>query len=248
MFKIKFHLTIYRYEIILAAIVLLLTGSIVVSSKDKAKDFTFQDPRYPYKIALTFDDGPHPYFTDRLVSILREHNAPATFFLVGRQALEYPQLVQLISLAGHEVAGHSLTHSNFTKLSDKEIVNDIEMTRSILEDASGKKSFFFRPPGGQYNLKVIKAGGLAGQDMVLWSVFPKDHEADDPEVIVSRVLNQASDGGVILLHSGREATIAALPKIIKTLKERGYQFVTVMQLRTVSPSRQYVWLKRGMDY
>jgi peptidoglycan-N-acetylglucosamine deacetylase len=248
MFKIKFHLVIYRYEIILASIILMLTGSIVVSSKDKVKDFTFRDPRYPYKIALSFDDGPHPYFTDRIVDILSENKAPATFFVVGRMALEYPQLVEELTVSGNEVEGHSFNHTNLTKFSQKEITKDLNMTRGLIEDLSGKKSFFFRPPGGDYDLKVEKAAGSVGEEMVLWSVFPKDHEENDPEIIVDRVLKQASDGGVVLLHSGREPTLIALPIIIKELRERGYQFVTVMQLRSDSPSKQYAWLKKGFEY
>jgi peptidoglycan/xylan/chitin deacetylase (PgdA/CDA1 family) len=248
MFKVKFHLVIYRYEIILAAIILLLTGGIVVSSKDKAIDFTFRDPRYPYKIALSFDDGPHPDFTDRIVGILRENKVPATFFVVGRMALEYPQLVEELSVSGNEVEGHSYNHNNLTKFSEQQIIKDLNLTRGLIEDLSGKKSFFFRPPGGNYDLKVVKAAGSVGEEMVLWSVFPKDHEENDPKVIVDRVLKQAADGGVVLLHSGREPTLIALPVIIKELRERGYQFVSVMQLRSASPPNQYAWLKKGLEY
>jgi peptidoglycan-N-acetylglucosamine deacetylase len=243
MLKIKFHLIIYRYELILAIIVLLLTGSITVSSKDTSRDFCFQDIKCPYKIALTFDDGPHPYFTDSLISILRRNNVPATFFLVGRVAMEYPQLVEELGLAGHELEIHGFTHSNLAKLSDGAIVKELSLTRSVIEDITGKKCFFFRPPGGQYNAEVVKEARSIGQDMVLWSVFPKDHEVDDPNIIIKRVLEQAADGGVILLHSGREPTLEALPVIIKRLRERGFQFVTVMQLRSSAPSKQYVWLK-----
>jgi peptidoglycan/xylan/chitin deacetylase (PgdA/CDA1 family) len=248
MFKIKFNLVIYRYEAILAAIILLLTGSIVVSSKDKVKDFSFQDPRYPYKIALSFDDGPHPYFTDRIVGILRENRAVGTFFVVGRMALEYPQLIEELSVSGNEVEGHSYNHTNLTLFTENELSKDLNLTRGIIEDLSGKKSFFFRPPGGDYNLKVVKAAGLANEEMVLWSVFPKDHEENNPQIIIDRVLKQATNGGVVLLHSGREPTLAALPVIIKELRARGYQFVSVMQLRSDSSAKQYAWLKRGLEY
>ena len=243
MFKINFHLVIYRYEIILALIVLLLTGSIVVSSKDRAKDFAFRDPRYPYKIALTFDDGPHPVYTDRLISVLRQNKVPATFFVVGKMALQHPELVEELSLAGHEIEVHGFTHTNLTKLSERDVEKELNETRSIIEDITGKKCFFFRPPGGQFNDKVIKEASLLGEEMVLWSVFPKDHEENDPEIIIQRVMAQAADGGVVLLHSGRDPTIAALPEIIKRLREKGFEFVTVVELRSSATHSQLAWLK-----
>lgn len=234
---------IYRYEMILAIIVLLLTGSIVVSSKDKIKDYAFEDPRYPYSIALTFDDGPHPVYTDRLVSVLKKFNVPATFFVVGRQAAEFPQLIEELSLAGHEVEVHGFNHKNLTKLSDAEIEKELSLTRGVIETITGRRSYFFRPPGGQYNARVVKDAGSLGQAMVLWSVFPMDHDEEDPAVIISRVMAQARDGGVVLLHSGRDPTLKALPVIISLLRERGFRFLTVMQLRTKGPEGGMVWLK-----
>jgi peptidoglycan/xylan/chitin deacetylase (PgdA/CDA1 family) len=243
MFKINFHLVIYRYELILAVIVLLLTGSIVVSSKDRVKDLAIHDPRYPYRIALTFDDGPHPEYADKLVSVLRQNNVPATFFVVGKMVLQHPELIQELSLAGHEIEVHGFTHTNLTKLSAEEVEKELTGTRSIIEDITGKKCFFFRPPGGQFNNKVIKKATSLGMEMVLWSVFPKDHEENDPQVIIQRVMSQATDGGVVLLHSGRDPTLAALPEIIKRLREKGYEFVTVERLRTSASPEEFAWLK-----
>jgi peptidoglycan/xylan/chitin deacetylase (PgdA/CDA1 family) len=120
---------------------------------------------------------------------------------------------------------------------------ELGVTRSLIEDISGKKCLYFRPPGGQYNAKVVKEAGELGQGMVLWSVFPKDHEVDDRSVIIARVLAQAHDGGVVLLHSGRESTLSALPEIIRLLREKGYRFVTVAQLRAGAPEEKLAWLK-----
>jgi len=244
MFKINFHLVIYRYEMVVALIVLLLTGSIVVSSKDRPQDLADQNPRYPYKIALTFDDGPHPDFTDRLVSALRRDNVKATFFIVGKQGMEYPMLIKELSMAGHEVEVHGFTHVNLTKISDDKIEKELSLTRAVIEDITGKKCLYFRPPGGNYDARVLKYAGAVGQGMVLWSVFPKDHDEGDSELIIQKVFAQASDGGVVLLHSGREPTLKALPVIIARLREMGFQFVTVEQLRTGGgPQNQLVWRK-----
>ncbi len=211
MLKIDFHLVIYRYEIIVAFIVLLLTGSIVVSSKDFVQDFAFQNPRYPHKIALTFDDGPHPYYTDKLIDVLAENKVHATFFIVGRMAMEYPQLIEELSVAGHELEVHGFLHKNLTKLSDEGIEKELGMARSVIEDISGKKCLFYRPPGGQYNERVKMIADSMGQAMVLWFVFPKDHEEENPDIIIKRVLEQASDGGVVLMHSGRVSDYSCSP-------------------------------------
>lgn len=240
MFKINFHLIVYRYELILVAIVLILAGSAVVSSKDReTKEL------YPYKIALTFDDGPHPYYTDKIVSILQNNNAKGSFFIVGRLAMEYPYLIQQISLAGNEVDIHTFTHRNLSKLKDDEIRRELSITASLIKDISNQKSIFFRPPGGQYNKKVLQIAGDLNQNMILWTVFPKDHEEDDPEVILKTVLRQAGDCGVVLLHSGRPATLQALPKIIQELRNMGYQFVTVSELKNyTNKPAQFAWYKK----
>lgn len=240
MFKFDFHFIIHRYELILALIVLFLTGSITVSSKDREPS-PYPLQRYPSAIALTFDDGPHPYFTDKIISILQEYNAPSTFFVVGRLAMEYPHLVQHLVVAGHEVGGHTFTHCNLAKSSDRVITRELSMTRDMLRDITGKDCPFFRPPGGQYTSHVIDVAAGLGQDMALWSVFPKDHEENDPAVIVKRVMDQATDGGVVLLHSGRPSTLRALPQIITALRVKGYRFVTVSQLRRERAGKETAW-------
>lgn len=229
MLRIDLDITIRRYEIILALIILLLTGSVFIAPPERERP-VFVDNRYPYRIALTFDDGPHPYFTDRLLTLLKKEHVRATFFTVGRLVMEYPYLVQEISLAGHELAGHSFTHRNLSRLSDDEVRRELSITRGMIEDLSGKRVPYFRPPGGQYNQRVVSLGKSMGLSMVLWSVFPKDHEEPSSDVIVDRVLQQATDGGIVLLHSGVEATYNALPRIVSELRKRGYRFVTISEL------------------
>jgi peptidoglycan/xylan/chitin deacetylase (PgdA/CDA1 family) len=229
MLKIDLDVTIRRYEIIIALIILLLTGSIIITS-NKSGPSPARHGRYPYRIALTFDDGPHPYFTEKLLALLQRENVKATFFVVGRMAMEYPYLVQEISLAGHELAGHSFSHRNLSRLSDPALVRELNITRGIIQDLTGKKVPYFRPPGGQFNGHVVTLARTMGLSMVLWTVFPKDHELTDPDVVVERVLQQVSDGGIVLLHSGMPATFEALPRIIGELRKRGYRFVTVEEL------------------
>lgn len=240
MLTIDIDLTIHRYEIILALIILILTGSVFVTPKHPR----VAEPavRYPYRIALTFDDGPHPYFTDRLLGLLRHLQVRATFFVVGRLVMEYPQLAQEIHLAGHEMGSHTFTHRNLSRLRDTEVLRELAVTRGMLEEITGGRSLYFRPPGGQYSSRVIDLGRRSGLSMVLWTDFPRDHEEENPDLIVARVLEQASDGGVVLLHSGVPATYEALPYIVRGLRARGYRFVTISELRAAAVQQPPAWL------
>ncbi len=242
MFKISLHLTVYRYEAIVALIILLLTGSIIVSSKDDERSFP-PPQRYPYQIALTFDDGPHPHFTESIISILRAEDVKATFFLVGTKMTEHPSLAARLAVEHHELAGHTFSHRNLSKLSREDIRRELQVTKQLIVDLARQDSMFFRPPGGQYDRDVLSVAEEMGLSMVLWTVFPKDHEEKSADKIVEKVLAQATDRGVVLLHSGRPATLQALPKIIRELKRRGYRFSTISQLYQSSKRKQLAWLK-----
>ncbi|MBN1621090.1 MAG: polysaccharide deacetylase family protein [Endomicrobiales bacterium] len=242
MFKVRLHLVVYRYEIILAFIILILTGSIAVSSRDNERAFP-PVQRYPYKIAITFDDGPHQKYTKELLAFLKKYNIKATFFVVGDQVIKYPQLARLISLYGHEIENHTTTHPNLTKLPEKNIKEELVMTRELIKNIAEQKSKYFRPPGGHYDNKVIEVAKDLGLRMVLWTVFPKDHGNTQADIISERILEQAHDGGVILLHSGSKQTLEALPKVIKELRYRGYHFVTISQLHNSNKEKELVWLK-----
>lgn len=244
MFKFNYRLIIYRYEVILAAIILLLTGSIAVSSKDAEKQIAVAyEKLYPLKAAITFDDGPHLKYTETLVKLLKDNGARATFFVVGSKAQEHPDLVRMIADNGNEVECHTFTHRNLANLSVSEIKSELSGSTVLLESITGRKVSYFRPPGGQYNLKVIKSAEQLNMGMVLWTVFPKDHQESSSAVIIHRVMSQITDGGVILLHSGHEPTYTALPVIIKLLRDKGYRFVTIDELQRETPKDKLVWLK-----
>ena len=242
MFKVRFRLVIYRYEIIIVMIILFLTGGIAVSSRDVHKALSAED-RYPFKIALTFDDGPHPGYTEKLLEILKENNVKATFFVVGSQVIKHPELLLNISSYGHEIANHTLTHPDLRHKKSYEIKKELSMTNLLIHNITGQKCSYFRPPGGRYSKEVIRIAGEVGLKMVLWTVFPKDHQERNSKIIVSKVMSQASDGGVIILHSGVKPTLKALPRIIQKLRLKGYSFTTVSQLRDLSSSNKLVWLR-----
>lgn len=179
------------------------------------------------KIFLTFDDGPHPGYTEKLLVILKKKQVPATFFVVGKQVEKYPELLKKIFQDGHEIANHSYSHRDLRSLSSAERQLELSKTHELVESMTEQSMRYFRPPGGQYNQEVVSSAKERGYEMVLWTVFAGDHENPPASLIKKRVLREAADSSIVLLHSGIENTLLALPEIIETLKKRGYRFVTL---------------------
>ena len=182
------------------------------------------------EIALTFDDGPYPFYTPVLLHVLDRSHVPATFFLVGRCAQEFPALVTRIVQSGDELGNHTFNHYTLTALSDAQIERQIAADGALLQHLSGRRLLLFRPPHGRLNRHVISLARELGYHTIMWSDAANDVKDVPPDVITERVLREASPGGIILLHSGQYRTIEALPVIIDTLRHEGYSFVTVSQL------------------
>jgi len=178
-------------------------------------------------VALTFDDGPHPNTTPRLLSILKAYHAKATFFLVGMMAEAYPDLVLEEQRAGHLIANHSYHHVNLTKIQDKDIGTELEACSLVLQHITGEKPRFFRPPGGDYNPTVLKIAENLGFRMVLWTDDPGDYSNPGKQLVLSRLLNRLSRGGIIVLHDGPVQTQEILPQILSSLENDGYTLVTL---------------------
>src|SRR5271165_22698 len=191
-------------------------------------------PMQRKEIALTFDDGPYPFYTPLLLHQLESDGTHATFFLVGRTMQEYPQLVERIVSSGDEIGNHTFNHFMLPGLSDDEIADQITTCGSLIETYTGGTPTLFRPPHGHYDTRVVEIARKLGYRVILWSDAPDDAKADATEepvpVIVERVIAHAKPGGIVLLHSGQYNTIVALPEIIADLRASGYTFVTVTQL------------------
>ena len=185
-------------------------------------------------IALTFDDGPYPFYTPLLLHQLAAEEAPATFFLVGRTVQEYPQLAERIVASGSEIGNHTFNHYSLTGLDDQEIYDQIAECGALLEQYTGQPLTLFRPPHGRYDSRVVEIARKLGYRTILWNDAPDDAPKNNAEVpvpvIVERVVSQAKPGGIILMHSGQYNTILALPDIVEQLRARGYEFVTVSRL------------------
>lgn len=214
---------------------LLLSGAVLPSAWDSALPAVASYPREPSLpphpwIALTFDDGPHPGYTERLLSILHEEQVTATFFVVGKMVAKSPALVQEIAREGHEIGNHSYTHSNLVRLPKQELFKELDQTRSEIAQWTHQGGWVYRPPGGNWDRSMESATKEAGYYMMLWTVLTGDVQGISAERIYGRVLKQATDNGVVLMHSGVEATLEVLPQLIQELRNRGYHFVTVSSI------------------
>lgn len=185
-------------------------------------------------LAMTFDDGPHPSNTPRLLDMLKQRNIKATFFLVGKNAKEYPHLVRRIIEEGHEIGNHTWTHASLTSRSDAQIHSELKMTEDAIVAACGVRPRIMRPPYGAVNAHVKDVVFSSfGYSTILWSVDPNDWKRPGVSVVTSRLVNGAHKGAILLAHDIHAPTIQAMPSTFDQLLAKGYQFVTVSQLMNI---------------
>jgi peptidoglycan/xylan/chitin deacetylase (PgdA/CDA1 family) len=180
-------------------------------------------------VALTFDDGPVAD-TQRLLSMLATEGVRATFFTVGEMVTEHPEMVRAEVAAGDEVGNHSWSHPQLTHLSDSAVRSQVERTAQAIEDAGAPRPTLFRPPYGDIDARVGADLAAEGQPAILWSVDTLDWLHRDPNSVYRRAVNGVRPGSVVLMHDIHPTTVTAVPRIIATLKARGYTFVTVSEL------------------
>ncbi len=182
-------------------------------------------------LAITFDDGPHPANTPRLLDILKAHDVKATFFVVGTNVRRYPQIMRRIIAEGHEVGNHTVNHGDLTKMSPAAVERELGTAHNSIVDATGVAPRLMRPPYGAITASQkswIKQ--KFGYPSILWSVDPEDWKRPGVSVVTSRLINGARPGGILLAHDIHKPTIDAIPTVLQQLKQRGFQFVTVSQL------------------
>lgn len=185
------------------------------------------------EIALTFDDGPNPYYTPQVLAILHQFGIKATFFDVGYLVADYPNIVRQEYNQENVVANHSWSHPDLTHFSAQAIQSQLLSTTNIIQATIGVRPTFFRPPYGAFNNTVITQARNLHYTTVLWNGSSSDWSLPGVNAIVSRTLHYARNGAILLLHDGggnRAQTLAALPIIIATLKNWGFKFVTIQQL------------------
>lgn len=187
----------------------------------------------PRTVALTFDDGPWPGATRRVMAVLTRFHVPATFFEIGDLVQRWPSIARSVQRAGFEVGDHSWDHPLFPPLarrSSTKITSEIARAAAVIGDA-GTRPSLFRPPGGSYDDLVVQLARAQGMRVVLWSVDPQDWRSGlTPRHVAHAVLSHVEAGSIVLLHDGggdAAHTIAALPAIINGIRKMGLGFATV---------------------
>lgn len=182
-------------------------------------------------VAITFDDGPHPENTPRLLDMLKERKIKATFYVVGNMVKYSPQLLRRMIAEGHEIGNHTVTHGNLARMSDDALRKELQAAHDQIVAETGVVPRSMRPPGGAIK-KSQKELMLRefGYPTILWSVDPEDWKRPGPAVVTSRLVNGASPGGILLVHDLHKPTVDAMPSTFDQLLAQGYEFVTVTEL------------------
>jgi len=215
---------------------LILLTAVLISLPVKASgrdDVVFSWKSAGKKIALTFDDGPHPTQTPEILDILSEYGIRATFFVIGQNAEWYGDCLSMVYKAGHEIGNHSYSHANLTEAGYDGVCREIEEAERLIGNRIEYRPRLLRPPGGLLGEDLYRAAGERDYTVICWSVDTLDWAHTPSETIAQNVLSGAEGGDIILFHdyiSGESPTPAALRIIIPELLRRGYEFVTVSEL------------------
>ena len=212
-------------------------GRTIVSGSPSARE-----------VALTFDDGPNPPYTDRILDVLRAERVHATFFVVGRAAVAHPATLRRIVADGNALGNHTWDHAHLVVETRAQIVSELQRTDDAIHRIAGVRPRLMRPPFGARDFEVIDVARQLGYQVVMWSVpLPNDWEQPGDETIAARVVGNVTDGGIVVLHDGnrglicgarsipaaecdRAQDVAATRRIIEALRAEGYRFVTIPEL------------------
>lgn len=192
----------------------------------------------PRLIALTFDDGPSAVTTPLLLDALHDLHVPATFFLIGRDAEQFPELTRRIERAGNEIGNHTYSHPDLDKLSDAAVRAELVKGRSVLRRYATDPGIdtLFRPPHGRYTEATLVVAQRLGYRTIFWTDDGGDWRKVGTRALAMHLEKHATAPEIVLLHNGNLATIQMLPEIVARFRKSGYQFVTVSQLLArVSP-------------
>lgn len=204
-------------------------------TRDAGVSFSRVSVDEPY-VAITFDDGPHPRNTPRLLDMLRERNIKATFYVIGRNVGMHPEITRRIVAEGHEIGNHTFTHPNLTKLGDSAVRAELDKTKAAIAKATGVRPRTMRPPyGALLQRQRAWIHEEYGYPTIMWSVDPRDWQRPGPSVVTSRILAGTTPGAIVLAHDLHAPTVDAMPATLDGLLRKGYKFVTVSQLLAMKP-------------
>lgn len=233
----------WRRKSILLWMTILLTGSAIfgisnaasqvlaesetLSGQQAKKEKIEEQEEMVKKIALTFDDGPNPDYTEELLEGLKERGVKATFFLLGKEVETYPEIVKKIYEEGHLIGTHSYEHVNLSNLCDSAAIEQVDKTNTAIYHITGEYPQYIRPPFGCWKCNLDYETTMIE---VLWDIDPLDWKTDNAAVVAERVTSKVQEGDIILLHDASKSSVKAAFEIIDELEKQGYQFVTVEDL------------------
>jgi len=204
------------------------------------RDTIYHVPSSEKVVALTFDDGPSPVWTPRILDVLKEGQVKATFFMLGMHAERYPDVARRVAEEGHEIGNHTYDHHGVFYYKPEELDREVREAEKIIKSITGIKTKYFRPPKAWLTKKEKKQLKEMGYETVLWSLNSKDWVTFDDRYIVNYILGHIRPGDILLFHDSggvfkpeggrRKETVKAVSRLIGKLKERGYRFVTISQL------------------
>lgn len=212
------------------------------SSKSSTSKYAYSGPRVPGLkvshvnvpgnfVALTFDDGPSPTLTPRVLDILKQHNAKATFFVVGRSVEKNKDILARAVAEGHEIGSHTWSHIRMTSSGTAKVVSEMDRSCAAIKNATGFAPKVMRPPYGAVNANIVSLmKSRYGMPTIMWDVDTRDWQHPGVSVVINRAVGQARPGSIILLHDIHESTLRAVEGVVTGLQARGFRIVTVSQL------------------
>lgn len=182
-------------------------------------------------VAMTFDDGPHPTLTPLLLDILKARGLRATFYLIGRRVVTWPDIVKRIADEGHEIGNHSWSHPNLAGYSNAGVLSQIDRTSDAIFKLTGRPPVTFRPPYGAFTQRQrVMLHNTRKLPTILWSVDPQDWRRPGASVVASRILSHSRPGAIILTHDIQHGTVRAMPRTLDGLTARGIKLGTMSQM------------------
>jgi peptidoglycan/xylan/chitin deacetylase (PgdA/CDA1 family) len=224
---------------LLAAHLIRAETTIAAQAARKNKPATPAEPRITFNwihvdgpyIAMTFDDGPNATLTPKLLDILAAHHIKATFFVIGENVAQHPEVVARAAREGHEIGNHSWSHPNFGKMSDDAVRRELRRTDDAIKSATGTGPTLMRPPYGSLTARQKRwIHDEFGYQIILWDVDPLDWKRPGAAVVCNRILKETRPGSIVLSHDIHPGTIEAMPSTFDQLEARGLKFVTVSEL------------------
>jgi len=183
-------------------------------------------------VALTFDDGPWPKYTEQILDILKENNVKGTFFVIGKNMKNFPEIGKRIVTDGHAIANHTWHHW-YHRLNPKAAAYEIDATEEIIYKTTGVRTNLFRPPGGVLGNGPAAYAKSKKYSVIMWSADSHDYKRPPAPRLLSNVMRNSKPGGIVLMHDGggvRDSTVKALPAMIDKFRNSGYRFVTMPEM------------------